>query len=125
VVRARTAGHAAIQATAIEDSVVRINRQGASHSAGGHPAPFPAALPARFIKSWEGSVYEPFLGSGTTLIAAEQLGRVCYGMEIEPAYVDVSVRRWQEFTGSAATLEETGESFDVVSRVRGQVCTEA
>ena len=51
------------------------------------------------------------LGSGTTLIAAEQLGRVCYGIEIEPRYVDVSVRRWCKATGRTATLESTGEPF--------------
>lgn len=50
------------------------------------------------------AVYDPFLGSGTTLIAAEQTGRVCYGMEIDPVYVDVIVRRWEEFTGKKAVL---------------------
>ncbi len=50
-------------------------------------------------------VYDPFLGSGTTLIAAEQLGRKCYGMEISPQYCDVIVKRWEEFTGKTATLE--------------------
>ena len=48
-------------------------------------------------------VYDPFLGSGTTLIAAESLNRRCYGMEIEPHYCDVIVRRWEEFTGRKAT----------------------
>ena len=56
-------------------------------------------------------VYEPFMGSGTTLIAAETTGRVCYGIELNPAYVDVAVERWQQFTGQAAVLAETGESF--------------
>jgi DNA modification methylase len=60
----------------------------------------------------EGLVYEPFCGSGTTLIAAEQLGRKCYGMEISPAYVDVIVKRWQEFTGKKATREADGVAFD-------------
>ena len=50
-------------------------------------------------------VLDPFLGSGTTMIAAERLGRRCYGMEIEPRYVDVAVRRWEEFTGRKAVLE--------------------
>jgi DNA modification methylase len=50
-------------------------------------------------------VYDPFLGSGTTLIAAEQTGRVCYGMEIDPRYCDVIVRRWEEFTGKKAVLD--------------------
>jgi ParB-like chromosome segregation protein Spo0J len=52
-----------------------------------------------------GLVYDPFLGSGTTLIAAEQLGRKCYGMEISPAYCDVIVKRWEQFTGQQATRE--------------------
>ena len=47
-------------------------------------------------------VYDPFLGSGTTMIACEKLGRRCYGMEIEPRYVDVAVRRWEEYTGRKA-----------------------
>ncbi len=59
-------------------------------------------------------VYDPFLGSGTTMIAAENIGRVCYGIEIDPAYVDVAVRRWQEYTGEKATLENDGKSFDEV-----------
>jgi DNA modification methylase len=49
------------------------------------------------------SVYEPFCGTGTTLIAAEQLGRKCYGMEISPAYCDVIVKRWENLTGKKAT----------------------
>jgi DNA modification methylase len=47
-------------------------------------------------------VYEPFLGSGTALIAAETCGRVCFAVEISPAYVDVGIRRWQAFTGKQA-----------------------
>jgi DNA modification methylase len=58
------------------------------------------------------AIYDPFLGSGTSLIAAEVTGRVCYGIEINPAYVDVVVRRWQAFTGRAARYEASGESFD-------------
>jgi DNA modification methylase len=45
------------------------------------------------------SVYDPFLGSGTTLMAAEKLGRTCMGIEIEPRYVDVAVKRWEQYTG--------------------------
>jgi DNA modification methylase len=55
-------------------------------------------------------VYDPFLGSGTTLIAAEQLGRRCLGMEISPAYADVIVQRYQNFSGRKAVLERTGAS---------------
>ena len=57
------------------------------------------------------AVYDPFLGSGTTMIAAEKLGRVCYGMEIEPRYVDVAVRRWMNATGQVATRESDGMEF--------------
>lgn len=57
------------------------------------------------------AVYEPFSGSGTTIIAAEQTGRRCYAMELSPQYVDVAVRRWQQFTGKTAVLESTGQPF--------------
>lgn len=57
------------------------------------------------------SVYEPFSGSGTTIIAAEQTGRICYAMELSPAYVDVAVRRWQQFTGKRAVHAETKKEF--------------
>jgi DNA modification methylase len=56
-------------------------------------------------------VLDPFLGSGTTLIAAQRSGRCCYAMELEPAYVDTAVRRWQRYTGLTAIHEATGESF--------------
>jgi DNA modification methylase len=72
-----------------------------------HEAAFPPDLPAFFIKAYSRGgdiVYEPFLGSGTTLIAAEQLGRKCYGMEISPAYCDVIVKRWETITGKKARL---------------------
>jgi hypothetical protein len=64
------------------------------------------------------AVYDPFLGSGTTLIAAETTGRVCLGMELEPRYVDVAVRRWQAFTGMNACLLGDGRSFDVIAAER-------
>ena len=57
------------------------------------------------------AVYEPFSGSGTTLIACEQTGRRCYAMELSPHYVDVAVRRWQQLTGQRARLESTGQQF--------------
>lgn len=63
-------------------------------------------------------VYDPFLGSGTTLIAAETEGRACYGSELWPAYVDVIVRRWQEFTGLEATLDGDGRTFAAIAAER-------
>jgi DNA modification methylase len=56
-------------------------------------------------------VIDPFLGSGSTLIAAERTGRRCRGVEIDPLYVDVIVRRYQAETGREAILEATGETF--------------
>lgn len=58
------------------------------------------------------AIYDPFLGSGTSLIAAEMSGRVCYGLELDPAYVDLVVHRWQRFTGRDATHQASGQSFD-------------
>lgn len=64
------------------------------------------------------AVYEPFSGSGTTIIAAEMTGRRCYAVELNPAYVDVAVRRWQDFTGREATLEGDGRTFDQLAEHR-------
>ena len=64
------------------------------------------------------AIYEPFMGSGTTLIAAETTGRVCLGIELNPAYVDVAVDRWQQFTGQDAVLERDGRSFDEIKTGR-------
>ena len=65
------------------------------------------------------AVYDPFLGSGTTLIACEMRERVCYGLELDPKYVDVIVLRWQKLTGKQATLEGDGRTFEEVGRERG------
>ena len=62
------------------------------------------------------AVYEPFSGSGTTIIAAEMTGRTCYAIEIDPAYVDVAIARWQTFTGQQATLD--GKTFAQVKDER-------
>ena len=63
------------------------------------------------------AIYEPFCGSGTSLIAAETTGRVCHAIELDPAYVDVAVQRWQSFTGKAATLSGGG-TFATVAALR-------
>jgi len=77
----------------------------------GHSTQKPIEIMRRPIANHEGDVYDPFLGSGTTLIAAEMTGRICYGLEISPAYCDVIVQRWQNFTGKEATLDGHGATF--------------
>jgi DNA modification methylase len=64
------------------------------------------------------AVYDPFLGSGTTVIAAETTGRVSLAMELEPAFVDLAVRRWEAFTGKKATLLSNGRLFEEISAER-------
>jgi len=80
-----------------------------------HPTVKPVALVADALldSSARGDiVLDSFLGSGTTLIAAERVGRVCFGIEIDPLYVDVAIRRWQKHTGDRAIHLATGKCFD-------------
>ena len=65
-------------------------------------------------------VIDPFLGSGSTLIAANKIGRVCRGIELDPLYVDVIVRRYEAATGNDAVLVETGETFERLAARRGR-----
>jgi site-specific DNA-methyltransferase (adenine-specific) len=77
----------------------------------GHPTPKPVALWSDlmgYITNKDDLLYEPFSGSGTTLIAAEQLNRKCFGMEISPQYCDVIIKRWEALTGETAVLETKG-----------------
>lgn len=86
-----------------------------------HPTQKPTALAERAISNSSppgGIVYEPFSGSGSTIIAAEMTGRSCHAIELSPAYVDVAVKRWRNFTGKQATLETTGAAFDRVTADR-------
>ena len=71
-----------------------------------------------------GLIYDPFLGSGTTLAASEMTERTCCGMEIDPKYVDVVVKRWQRLTGKQAVLENDGRTFEEISAERIAVGTE-
>jgi DNA modification methylase len=76
------------------------------------------ARPIRNNSSPGQAVFEPFSGSGTTLIAAEIEGRACHAIELSAAYVDVAVRRWEEFTGKLASLDESGDSFATTAGAR-------
>jgi DNA modification methylase len=86
-----------------------------------HPTQKPVELMRRPIlnhtKRGE-SVYDPFLGSGTTLAAAELTERVCYGMELDPKYIEVIVMRWQSLTNKKATLEGDGRTFEEIAQER-------
>ena len=79
----------------------------------GHPTPKPVSMISRAIKSSSdgGVVADPLLGSGTTLIAAHQLDRRCYGIEIEPRYVDVTLKRYLNLTGDSPIRESDGAKF--------------
>jgi DNA modification methylase len=65
------------------------------------------------------AVYKPFSGSGTTIIGAEITGRCCHAIELNPAYVDVAIKRWQDFTGESAMLDGDRRSFAEVAAERG------
>ena len=112
-----------IQMTKIPDSVIRITRQTGSGIETEHPAVFPIRFPEFLIRTFsnEGdAVYEPFAGSGTTLMAAELTKRLCYCVEIAPEYVDIIVRRYiRMFPGGKVTLEGTDKNFFEVAKERG------
>jgi DNA modification methylase len=93
------------QTTVIEAKSPNHIMSGSDEEKTDHPTQKPVECMAYLMRNHDGPVYDPFLGSGTTLIAAEQLGRKCYGMEISPAYCDVIVKRWETMTGQTATLE--------------------
>ena len=86
-----------------------------------HPTPKPVPLVADAIRDVTNRghiVLDTFMGSGTTLLAAERTGRVAYGIDIDPSYVDVSIDRWQKLTRGEARLDATGETFEEVKARR-------
>lgn len=96
-------------------NIFRLNpmREGKNPLAKDHGAVFPVSFPETFIQQFSKEsmpVYEPFCGSGTTLIAAHKLGRKCYAMELDPRYCDVIVARWEAYTGQKAQLLVSGET---------------
>ena len=87
-----------------------------------HPTVKPVAMLADALRDCsdrKGIVLDPFLGSGTTLIAAERTGRRARGIEIDAGYVDTAIRRWQRYTGKSAVLVGTEQTFDEMEEVRG------
>lgn len=107
----------------IPDSVIRVMRhKGRIGKDIDHPAVFPVALPQFVIEAFTDTgdlVFEPFGGSGTTMLAAERTGRTCRSVEIAPEYVDVAIKRfWQNHPEVPVTLAATGQSFDEVAAGR-------
>ena len=105
------------QDTRIPDSVIRVMRhKGKIGQDIDHPAVFPVALPEFVIEAYTDAgdiVFEPFGGSGTTMLAAERTGRICRSVEIAPEYVDVAIKRFQQnHPGVPVTLESDGRTFD-------------
>jgi DNA modification methylase len=110
-----------VQETRIPDNVIRVTRHKARGIETEHPAVFPVALPEFVMRAYsnEGDlVYEPFAGSGTTIIAGERVGRRVRAIELAPEYIDVALLRWRKlFPDQSALLD--GEDFEAVARERG------
>lgn len=111
------------QDTRIPDSVIRVMRhKGKIGQDIDHPAVFPVALPQFIIEAYTDAgdlVFEPFGGSGTTMLAAERTGRICRSVEIAPEYVDVAIKRFQQnHPGVPVSLIATGQSFEQVAAER-------
>lgn len=118
IVKGKTGAGNAIQSHRIPDSVVRVMRHKGAVTGGSHPAVFPVALVEEIIAAYsdEGDVvYEPFAGSGSSVVAAERSGRSCFAMELDPAYVDVACRRWLLVFGTEPVHAETGKAFSEVA----------
>ena len=95
---------------------------GTHKDTGDHPCPKPVRLWAELLLHYAGEgarILDVFLGSGTSLVAAEQVGRRCFGLDISPAYVDVALRRWMNLTNRQPVLAATGETFEEVADARG------
>jgi DNA modification methylase len=96
-------------------------RPGRDEELADHPTPKPVQMIADILLDTSNrgdAVLDLFAGGGTIFIAAERIGRVAYGMELDPIYCDVIIRRWQKFAGKQAVLTATGETFERVAEVR-------
>jgi DNA modification methylase len=118
-----------VQETRIPDNVLRITRHKARGIETEHPAVFPVALPEFVMSTYsaEGDVvFEPFAGSGTTIIAGERAGRRVRAIELAPEYVDVALLRWRQlYPAEPIALDDDGRSFDEIAAWRGVEITDA
>jgi DNA modification methylase len=118
-----THGGEATQPFRIPDSVIRIERHhGAVGTDLSHPAPFPVKLAEHIMLAFsdEGEiVFEPFCGSGTSLVAGERIGRKVRAIELAPEYVDVAILRWrQRFPDKPVRLAGDGRTFEAIAAER-------
>lgn len=100
----------------------RLPTFGGTHEATGHTAAFPVGLPQWFVRAYtdEGdAVYDPFVGSGSSILAAHNTGRVGFGMELSPRYVDIVCKRWQVATGVCPVLARSGRKRSFMGRSGG------
>ena len=101
-------------------NVIEVKAEGGQ----AHSAPFPRALVEFFVKAFSDAgdvIFDPFMGSGTTIAAAHVLGRNGYGIEISPGYCDVIVQRWQNLSGGSSRLAGDGRTFQQIAAERTTV----
>lgn len=101
-----------------QKGVVRIYKQASEKRNRVHPTQKPSELVEWCFDRWKvgSKVADPFAGSGVTFISCEKTNRKCYGMELDPKYCDVIVKRWEEFTGKKAHLENDEEEFEILTQ---------
>jgi len=118
-----------VQESRIPDSVLRITRHKGRGIETEHPAVFPVALPEFLMRAYtnEGEgVFEPFAGSGTTLLAGQRTGRRVRAIELAPAYVDLAIARWRLLHPDLpVTLAEDGRDYDTVAAARAEALADA
>lgn len=95
-------------------NVIDTESNSGNEFAKSHKAGFPVSFPEWIISKMDfcKSVYDPFMGTGTTLIASDKLNKKSYGMELDATYCDLTINRWQNYTGKEVTLESTGETYN-------------
>jgi DNA modification methylase len=118
-----------VQDMRIPDSVLRITRHKARGIETEHPAVFPVALPEFLTRAYtdEGEVvFEPFAGSGTTILAGQRTGRRVRAIELAPAYVDLAIARWRMLHPDLpVTLAEDGRDYDAIAADRAGALADA
>ena len=104
-------------------NVIETENNSSNQFAKDHKAGFPVSFPSWVISKMDfaKSVYDPFMGTGTTMIACQNLSLPSFGMELSEKYCDIAVKRWQQFTGGLAKLESTGQTYQEMEALRGTI----